>query len=408
MSEKANARDALMVTSKRFPAAMVEGHGSYLFDENGKRYLDFVQGWAVNCLGHSPAVVADAVSAQSRKLVHCGPVFYTPPLLELASLIVGRCCLDRVFFTNCGAEANEGAIKLARKWGQKNKAGAFEIVTTENSFHGRTLATMSASGKPGWDRLFEPKVPGFVKVPLNDLDAARRAIGERTAAFMIEPVQGEGGVNLASVEYMRGLRDLTRDKGALLVLDEVQTGMGRTGKLFAYEHFGIEPDVMTLGKGIAGGAPLGALVAREDVCCFEPGEQGGTFNGGALMTAIGAAVFKAVSDPAFLVRAAETGAYLASELSALAERRGERGVRGRGLLLALVLSAPRAADVVERAFEAGLLLNAPRPDILRFMPALNVSRAEVDAMIAMLDDLLASEGDARGLPTTGAQRMLAG
>jgi acetylornithine/N-succinyldiaminopimelate aminotransferase len=172
MSEKASGVDALMVTGKRFPVAMVEGHGSYLFDENGRRYLDFIQGWAVNCLGHSPAVIAEAVSAQSKRLVNCGPVFYTPPLLELASLVVSRCCLDRVFFTNCGAEANEGAIKLARKWGQKHRGGAYEIVTTLDSFHGRTLATMSASGKPGWDTLFEPKVPGFVKVPLNDVDAA--------------------------------------------------------------------------------------------------------------------------------------------------------------------------------------------------------------------------------------------
>ena len=388
MPRKANARDALMVTSKRFPAAMVEGHGSYLVDENGKKYLDFVQGWAVNCLGHSPEVVAHAAAAQSKRLVHVSPLFYTPPLLELASLITEHSFFDRVFFTNCGAEANEGAIKLARKWGQKHRGGAYEIVTTENSFHGRTLATMSASGKPGWDKLFEPKVPGFVKVPFNDLDAAARALGDRTVAFMLEPVQGEGGVNPASDAYMKGLRELTRDRGALLIVDEIQTGVGRTGKLFGYEHSGIEPDVMTLGKGIAGGAPLGALVAREDVCCFDPGDQGGTFNGGPLITAIGAAVFKEVSRPAFLAAATEAGAYLAARLTEVAARRGERGVRGRGLLLAMALAAPRAAAIVERAYERGLLLNAPRPDALRFMPALNVSHAEIDAMIPMLDALL--------------------
>jgi acetylornithine/N-succinyldiaminopimelate aminotransferase len=206
---------------------------------------------------------------------------------------------------------------------------------------------------------------------------------------MLEPVQGEGGVNLASAEYMRAVREITRDKGALLILDEVQTGMGRTGKLFAYEHFGIEPDVMTLGKGFAGGAPLGALLARESVCCFEPGDQGGTFNGGALVTAIGAAVFKEVSRPEFLAGVAASGDYLASKLAEVAARRGEQGVRGRGLLLAMALSAPRAAAIVERAFERGLLLNAPRPDVLRFMPALNVSRAEIDEMVATLDALLA-------------------
>jgi acetylornithine/N-succinyldiaminopimelate aminotransferase len=388
MSEMPNGASALMVTGKRFPVVMVEGQGSFLTDENGKRYLDFVQGWAVNCLGHAPALIAETAASQSKRLVHCGPAFYTPPLLELASLVVGHSCLDRVFFTNCGAEANEGAIKLARKWGQKHRGGAYEIVTTENSFHGRTLATMSASGKPGWDTLFEPKVPGFVKVALNDLAAAERALGDRTVAFMLESVQGEAGVNLASVEYMRRLRELTRSKGALLIVDEVQTGVGRTGKLFAYEHFGIEPDVMTLGKGIAGGAPLGALLAREEVCCFEPGDQGGTFNGGALITAIGAAVFKEVCRPEFLAGVVQTGAYLTARLEELATRHAQRGVRGRGLLLAMALSTPRAATIVEQAFDAGLLLNAPRPDVLRFMPALNVSRGEIDQMIATLDSLL--------------------
>jgi acetylornithine/N-succinyldiaminopimelate aminotransferase len=388
LSEKQSRRDALMVTGKRLAVVMVEGQGSVLKDENGKSYLDFVQGWAVNCLGHAPAVIADAVAAQAKRLVHCGPIFYTPPLIELASLIVDRSCLDRVFFTNSGAEANEGAIKLARKWGQKHRDGAYEIVTMENSFHGRTLATMSASGKPEWDYLFEPKVPGFVKVPLNDLSAARGAMSKRTVAVMLEPVQGEGGVNLASVEFMRALRDLARDEGILLILDEVQTGIGRTGRLFAYEHFGIEPDIMTLGKGIAGGAPLGALVAREEVCCFEPGDQGGTFNGGALVTAIGAAVFREVSQPAFLAQVERTGEYLTKRLRETSARHGERGVRGRGLLVALALSSERATSVVDRAFEAGLLLNAPRKDVIRFMPALNVSHAEVDQMIAILDAVL--------------------
>jgi acetylornithine/N-succinyldiaminopimelate aminotransferase len=367
---------------------MVEGRGSWLKDEDGREYLDFVQGWAVNCLGHAPAVLADAAAAQARRLIHCGPIFYTPPLIELASLLVEKSCLDRVFFTNCGAEANEGAIKLARKWGQKHREGAFEIVTMENSFHGRTLATMSASSKAGWDALFEPKVPGFVKVPLNDLAAVERAVGPRTVAVLIEPVQGEGGVNPASAEFMRGLRALTREQGILLALDEVQTGIGRTGKLFAYEHFGIEPDLMTLGKGIAGGAPLGALLAREAVSCFEPGDQGGTFNGGALVTAMGAAVLRTVSAPDFLEQVVRNGDYLRVRLEELSARHGHRGVRGRGLLLAMVLAAPRATEIVDRAFAEGLLVNAPRPDVLRFMPALNVTRHEIDHMIRMLDRVL--------------------
>jgi acetylornithine/N-succinyldiaminopimelate aminotransferase len=382
--------DALMAVNKRPPIAMASGHGSWLVDENGKRYLDFVQGWAVNSLGHSPAVVAEAIAAQSRTLLNAGPAFYTEPLADLASLIAQGRALNRVFFTNCGAEANEGAIKLVRKWGGLHRRGAYEIITMVHSFHGRTLATMSASGKPGWDTIFEPKVPGFVKVPMNDIAAVERAIGDRTAAVMLELVQGEGGVNPADESFVKDLRQLADDKGILVVADEVQTGMGRTGKLFAYEHFGITPDIITLGKGIAGGVPLGALVARDAVCCFEPGDQGGTFNGNALATAAGAAVFRVVSHPAFLAEVTRTGAYLAERLGVLAAQ--ERGgfVRGRGLLLALVLGSDRANDIVARAFDQGLLLNAPRPNLLRFMPALNVSRAEVDQMIEILGPLLAA------------------
>jgi len=379
-----------MVVAKRPPVVMVEGHGSFLKDENGREYLDFVQGWAVNCLGHSPKVIVDAVTAQAARLVNCSPSFYTQPMLDLADMITASSSLGRVFFTNCGAEANEGAIKLARKWGRLHRAGAYEILTMKHAFHGRTLATMSASDKPGWDALFEPKVPGFFKVEMNDLAGVERALGSGTVAVMLELIQGESGVNPASEDFVRGLRVLTRERGALLIVDEVQTGMGRTGKLFACQHYGIDPDVMTLGKGIAGGAPLGALVANEEVCCFEPGDQGGTFNGNALVTAIGAAVFRAVSDPVFLDRVSAIGAYLAAKLEGLSRKNGEREVRGRGLLLALVLSTDRAMEIVQRAFERGLLLNAPRPDVLRFMPALNVTQNEIDAMIEKLDGLLGS------------------
>ena len=389
MSSAPSRFGSIMATAKRPPLVMVEGHGSWLKDDAGREYLDFVQGWAVNCLGHSPRVVAEAVTAQATRLVNCSPSFYSLPLIDLADQIVAASAFDRVFFTNCGAEANEGAIKLARKWGQKARGGAFEIVTMKNAFHGRTLATMAASDKAGWDVLFEPKVPGFIKVEMNDLGAVERAIGPRTAAVMLELVQGEGGVCPASDDFVAGLRRLTRDRGVLLIVDEIQTGIGRTGTLFGYEHFAIEPDMMTLGKGIAAGAALGALVAREEVSCFEPGEQGGTFNGNALITAIGAAVFRTVRDPSFLAHVVAMSEHLAARLRALSERHGELGVRGRGLLLALVLRLERAAAIVERAFEAGLLLNAPRPQVLRFMPALNVTKSEIDAMIDRLDGLLA-------------------
>jgi acetylornithine/N-succinyldiaminopimelate aminotransferase len=382
--------DSIMFTARRPPVVMAHGRGSWLEDESGKRYLDFVQGWAVNCLGHAPEVIAQAVGTQAARLLQCSPSFYSRPLLDLASFLVDHSVFDRVFFTNCGAEANEGALKLARKWGQKHRGGAYEIVTMTNSFHGRTLAMMSASGRPGWDALFEPKVPGFPKAHLNDLSSVERCLGPRTVAVMVEPVQGEGGVNQASHEFLVGLRDLTRQHGVLLIFDEVQTGVGRTGTLFAYEQSGVEPDVMTLGKGIGGGAPLGALLAREEVCCFEPGEQGGTFNGGALVTAIGHAVLRVVADPAFLAHVRAAGAHLQGRLRELSARHGHGEVRGRGLLVALALSADRANDVVARAFDAGLLINSPRPNVLRFMPALNVTYEEIDAMIDRLGPLLVS------------------
>ena len=264
-----------------------KGSGSYIWDEKSNNYLDFVQGWAVNCLGHSPPVLVDAIVAQARRLINCSPAFYNQPMPELAGLIVAHSCFTWVFFANSGAEANEGAIKLARKWGQLHRCGAHEIITFEHAFHGRTLATMSASDKPGWDALYEPKVPGFPTVPLNDLAAVEAAITPDTVAVMLEPIQGEAGVFPATDEFMRDLRKLTTREGILLIVDEIQTGIGRTGRLFAYQHSGIEPDIMTLGKGLGGGVPLTALAAREEVCCFAPGDQGGTFNGNPLMTAAG-------------------------------------------------------------------------------------------------------------------------
>jgi len=380
--------DSLMFITHRPDLVLVEGEGSWLRDRAGRRYLDFVQGWAVNCLGHSPKPVVEAIAAQAAKLINVSPAFYNEPMLRLADLITANSCFDRVFFANSGAEANEGAIKLARKWGAVHRGGAYEIITTHNGFHGRTLATMSASGKQGWDRLFEPKVPGFPKVPLNDLAAVEAAIGERTVAVMLEPIQGEAGVVPAERDYLRALRELTRRRGLLLIVDEVQTGMGRTGSLFAYQQAGIEPDIMTLGKGIGGGVPLAALCAREEVCCFEPGDQGGTYNGNPLMTAAGCAVLETLLQPGFLEEVAAKGEYLRRRLEELSDRRGQAGARGQGMLQALLLRRPVAADVVARALQAGLLLNAPRPDILRFMPALTVSRDEIDQMAATLERCL--------------------
>ena len=379
----------LMEITTRPAAVFVKGQGSWLYDAGGKAYLDFIQGWAVNCLGHCPAAVVEALTAQAQTLINCSPALLNQPMLDLAAALTAASGLERAFFANSGAEANEGAIKLARKWGQLHKNGAFEIITTEHAFHGRTLATMAASGKDGWDKLFEPKVPGFPKVPFGDLAAVEAAIGENTVAVMLEPLQGEAGVIDADDSYMLGLRELTKKHGILLIADEIQTGMGRTGAMFACQHTGITPDIMTLGKGIGGGVPLAALLAREEVCCFEPGDQGGTFNGNPLICAAGLAVWEELSAPGFLNGVLASGAYLTKGLEALSAKHGLGLVRGRGLLLALDLKAPIGAALVEAALDAGLLLNAPRPDSLRFMPALNLGEAEIDAMLEILDGVLA-------------------
>jgi acetylornithine/N-succinyldiaminopimelate aminotransferase len=373
----------------------VRGEGSWLWDDSGKRYLDFIQGWAVNCLGHSPSVVAQALAEQAKLLLTPSPAFYNGPSLKLAKALVDHSCFDQVFFANSGAEANEGAIKLARKYGALHRNGAHEIITFEGGFHGRTLATMSASGKKAFEPLFEPKVSGFPKATLNDLASVKRLISDQTVGVMLEPIQGEAGVWPATDQFLRDLRALTKTHGLLLIVDEIQTGMGRTGKLFHYEHAGIEPDIMTLGKGIGGGVPLAALLATEAASCFAHGDQGGTFNGNPLMCAAGLAVLEEVSKPDFLKSAVDAGLFLESELQRISARHGLGEVRGRGLLLALDLKLPIGAAIAAQALQAGLLLNSPQPDSLRFMPALNVTRAEISEMIDQLDVILGRAGAAR-------------
>jgi acetylornithine/N-succinyldiaminopimelate aminotransferase len=307
----------------------------------------------------------------------------------LATRLAQLSGMEKVFFTNSGAEANEGAIKLARKWGSLRKGGAYEILTFENAFHGRTLATMAASGKPQWEHLYEPKIPGFRKLPMNDIEAVRAAIGPNTVAVMFEPVQGESGVVPFTDEFVKAVRKLTSDSGLLLIFDEIQTGIGRTGKMFCWQHTGVQPDIMTLAKGIGGGVPLGALVAKEDVSCFEAGDQGGTYNGNPLMTAVGLAVVNEVSRPQLLEQVRENGGYLMAQLRALSKELALGEVRGQGLLIALELGAPVGAKVVGEALKRGLLINSPKPASLRFMPALNVTRSEIDVMLATLCGVLA-------------------
>ena len=372
------SNEALMFITPRPGTVFVRGEGSWLYDEAGRAWLDFVQGWAVNTLGHASPVMRAALAAQAAKVINVSPAYWNAPMAALAARLASHSGLDRVFFANSGAEANEGAIKLARKWGAAKRGGAHEIIVFEDAFHGRTLATMSASGKPGWDRLYEPKVPGFVRVPRNDLAAVEAAIGPRCCAVLLEPIQGESGVQMFDDGFLRDLRELTRARGVLLMLDEIQTGVGRTGRMFGCEWAGIVPDVMTLAKGLGGGVPLAALLAREAASLFVTGDQGGTFNGNPLMTAVGLAVIDAVAAPGFLESVRANGEHLAERLSAYGP------VRGRGLLLALELPRPVAAQVVEAAHAEGLLINAPRSACLRFMPALNVTRAEIDEMLARL------------------------
>ncbi|SDI48282.1 acetylornithine transaminase [Propionivibrio dicarboxylicus] len=388
---------ALMPVAVRPPFVLVRGEGAYVIDDAGRRYLDWVQGWAVNCLGHSPAPVVQAIAAQAATLINPSPAFYNAPALELAGLLTENSGFDQVFFASSGAEANEGAIKLARKWGQLHKDGAHEIVTFVDAFHGRTLATMSASGKPGWDVLFRPQVDGFPKARLNDIDSVKACLGPKTVAIMLEPVQGEAGVIPATPEFLRALRDLCDAQGLLLIVDEVQTGCGRTGTLFAHTQAGIAPDIMTLGKGLGGGVPLAALLAKGAVSCFSPGDQGGTYCGNPLVCAAGSAVLKTLLGDGFLAQVRRAGERFAAGLAAISLAEGLGEVRQAGLLLALELGRASAAEVVELAREDGLLINAPRPHCLRLMPPLNSSDAEIDAGLALLQASIRRAHAAAGL-----------
>ncbi|WP_024901702.1 acetylornithine transaminase [Robbsia andropogonis] len=378
---------SLMYITNRPEIVFTHGRGNWIYDNNDKRYLDFIQGWAVNSLGHSDEGMVNALTEQSRKLINPSPAYYNAPMARLAGLLTQHSAFDKVFFANSGAEANEGAIKLARKWGQKNKNGAYEIITFDHSFHGRTLATMSASGKPGWDTIFAPQVPGFPKADLNDLASVEKQITDKTVAVMLEPVQGEGGVIPASREFMQQLRALTTKHNLLLIVDEVQTGCGRTGELFAYQLSGIEPDIMTLGKGIGGGFPLAALLAKESVSVFVAGDQGGTYNGNPPMTALGYEVISRMVAPGFLENVRACADYLRNQLLKLSDEYGFQGERGEGLLRALLLGSDIGPQIVEEArllTPTGLLINAARPNLLRFMPALNITTDEIDQMIALL------------------------
>jgi acetylornithine/N-succinyldiaminopimelate aminotransferase len=380
-----------MYTGNRVPITLIRGEGTRIWDSDGKEYLDFIAGISSDTLGHGDAGLAEAISEQARTLIHVSNIFYSEPQIELGEMLIANSVLDRVFFCNSGAEANEAAIKLARKWGIQNRDGGYEIISTNNSFHGRTLATVSATGTAAYREPFGPPTPGFVFVDYDNMEQIREATTPQTAAIMLEPVQGEGGVNVPTSDYLQQVRVWCDEQGILLILDEIQTGMGRSGMLWAYEQAGIEPDIMTSAKGLAGGVPIGAVLAKEHASVFVPGDHGSTFGGNPLATAAGAHVMRRLLEGGVLANAKARGAQLQQRLAGLQDRHvlvsGERGI---GLLRGLELSSDVAVDVANAAREAGLLVNPVRPDLLRFMPPLTVAAAEIDQAVAIVEEVLDS------------------
>ncbi len=381
----------IMKTYGRYPLVPVKGEGCYLWDADGRKYLDFLAGVAVNNLGHCHPKVVAALRKQAGELIHCSNFYHIPQQIELAELLCSHSFADRAFFCNSGAEANEAAIKLARKYSrEKFGADRYEIITAFSSFHGRTMATVSATGQEKVQRFFDPLLHGFKHVPFNDAEALRKAVSSNTCAIMLEPIQGEGGIVVPSADYMRQVREICDENHLILIFDEVQVGIGRTGKLFAHEHFGIAPDIMTLAKALAGGAPIGTMLAREELAgSFSPGTHGSTFGGNPLVTAAGIAAVRAVLEEGILENAVEQGKYLTDRLESLKARFPFiTEVRGIGLMIGMELAIP-GSDIVKEALTLGLLLNVAQDRVLRFLPPLVVTRTEIDEMTGILEGILA-------------------
>ena len=375
---------------KRIPITFVKGKGMWLWDENGKQYLDFVGGWAVDSLGHCHPVLAKAIAAQARTLIQASNAYYNLPLGQLAELLVKNSCLDKVFISNSGAEANEGAIKLARRWGALHLNGAYEVITTHNSFHGRTLAMVAATGQEKFQKAYLPLPAGFVNVAYNDITAVKKATTAKTCAIMVEPVQGEGGVNIPAPGYLPELRAWCDENNLLLIFDEVQTGMGRLGKLFGYEVFEVEPDVITLAKGIASGVAIGAVLAKERAAVFVPGDHGTTFGGNPLACAAGYAVTRYIIDNGIAQNADEMGRYLMSKLGTMKKKYPFiADVRGRGLLIGVEFNRDMAEAVMYACLERGLLINLLKANLLRVIPPLIIRKSEADEGLRILDEVLA-------------------
>jgi acetylornithine/N-succinyldiaminopimelate aminotransferase len=370
----------------RVPVVLVRGKGARAWDDKGREYLDFVGGWAVNCLGHSHPVVVKALHDQAKKLIHTSNQFYTVPQLQLAELLVKNSCLQRVFFGNSGLEANEGAVKLARRYGKLKLNGAYEVITAIGSFHGRSLAMTAATGQESFHLPYIPLPEGFINVKYNDIEAIKAATTEKTAAVMLELIEAESGVNVPDADYIGKVRQWCDSRGILLILDEIQTGIGRLGKLFGYQVYGVEPDIMTLAKGLAGGVPIGAFLAKENASVFAPGDHGGTFGGNPLVCAVGYAVMKYIIANDIAGHAARVGKYLIERLEELKKKHSFiTDVRGRGLLLAIEFNSEIGQRVLMACLENGLLVNKVKPNAIRLMPPLIIGNKEVDEAVAILD-----------------------
>ena len=374
----------------RVPVCFEYGKGVKLWDTEGKEYYDFLGGIAVNALGHSHPNLVNAIKEQAEKLIHCSSYYYIETQAQLAELLVKNSCMDKVFFANSGAEANEGAIKLSRIYfKRKNQPDKIEIITLEQSFHGRTLATIAATGQNKHQKSYCPLTPSFISVPINNLEYMANAINGTTCAVMVEPIQGESGVNLNNLEYMQGLRKLCDERNVLLIFDEVQCGLGRTGKLFAYEHFGIEPDIMTLAKALGGGFPIGALCAKEFVAsAFSPGDHGSTFGGNPLACAAGLAATNTIINDGLVENSAETGQYFMSKLNCLKDKHSLiKEVRGKGLMIGVEIIEPLAKTIKQMCFNKGFLIGSVEDNILRFLPPLITEPIDIDKLIETLKEI---------------------
>jgi acetylornithine/N-succinyldiaminopimelate aminotransferase len=374
-----------MRTFNRLPVVFERGDGCYVYDDSGKAYLDMVGGIAVNILGHAHPVLVEAITRQAQKLIHASSLYYSEPQCELAEWLIERSPADRIFFANSGAEANEGAIKLARKYGRTKRSGAYEVITIDHSFHGRTLATLAATGQPKYHEPFLPMPDGFKYVPFNDFEALRNTVSAKTAAIMLECIQGESGVHLHDRGYLQAVRRLCDDENLLLICDEIQCGLGRTGTFYGFQQFGIEPDVITLAKGLAGGLPIGAFLAKESCAVLTPGDHGSTMGGNPVCCAAGVAAMRYLEEHDLMGNAQRTGQALLDELRNLKESGAGIGdIRGMGLMVAFDLDQPVAQDVVKQGLEKGVIVNATGPNTVRLVPPLIISHGEVEKAVGLI------------------------